>query len=583
MTKRERFILATLVLDTALHLGTGKGGEALDSPLRRTGDGQILLSGRAMGGSLRTLATRLAPRLGLAACVALSGEDRKPCGCPTCRLFGDLYPSEETAQRDGGAASYLWVQDAWGAERLPTHARDAVGLSRRTGVAARHVKFEYEVIPRGTRFALRLRLLMGEDETAEQLLVAALAEWEAGRGQLGGKVGRGLGRFHLEEVRWLAREIGDAQALVDYLAADEPWQASGAMAEQPDAWRATVLDGARKARVALPPDTTLPAAGGFVTVAFSLVPEGPFLVHDPLVATLAGFDHAPQVEVALRHDEQGVGSPLLPGSSLRGVWRARAERIARTMALQQWSTEEEFRGHCPACDPLARAGEPLTGCSQRLTEISEQEETPEAALCLACQLFGSTQRGSRLQVADGHWEAAPPDGTSWHAQDFLAIDRFTGGGRDGAKFDAAPLVQGSFRASLTLHEPRAWELGWLLLLLRDLAEGEMTVGFGAAKGYGRLRTQGFHWTVGFLTESDLSFMTIPVQGRASALYDLLEVASGTRWLPEGWLAQGQGWVDRLHEEIEGFTLTQAFGKDASFFGKGDSVFEPLTVIQGGDA
>ena len=89
--------------------------------------------------------------------------------------------------------------------------------------------------------------------------------------------------------------------------------------------------------------------------------------------------------------------------------------------------------------------------------------------------------------------------SDWQAQDFLAIDRFTGGGLHGAKFDAAPLVKARFNASLTLHDPLPWELGWLALLLRDLVDGQITIGFGAAKGYGRVQATHFNWEIGFIT------------------------------------------------------------------------------------
>jgi len=69
------------------------------------------------------------------------------------------------------------------------------------------------------------------------------------------------------------------------------------------------------------------------------------------------------------------------------------------------------------------------------------------------------------------------------ALDFLAIDRFTGGGRDTAKFDAVVLWKPKFRVRLFLENPEPWELGWLALVLRDLHDGLTTVGFGAAKRF----------------------------------------------------------------------------------------------------
>ena len=102
-------------------------------------------------------------------------------------------------------------------------------------------------------------------------------------------------------------------------------------------------------------------------------------------------------------------------------------------------------------------------------------------------------RGSRLVIEDAALQA----GTDpvFKVQDFLAIDRFTGGGRDGAKFDAVGLWRPAFTARLRLENPQAWELGWLALVLRDLAEGWLSVGFGRRQGLWpghRARLDGAH-------------------------------------------------------------------------------------------
>ena len=64
-------ITAQLKTTTALHVGSGRGNEVSDALLRRNGQGQIVIPGTAIAGVLRTLATRLAPRLGHPPCQAL--------------------------------------------------------------------------------------------------------------------------------------------------------------------------------------------------------------------------------------------------------------------------------------------------------------------------------------------------------------------------------------------------------------------------------------------------------------------------------------------------------------------------------
>jgi CRISPR/Cas system CSM-associated protein Csm3 (group 7 of RAMP superfamily) len=300
-------------------------------------------------------------------------------------------------------------------------------------------------------------------------------------------------------------------------------------------------------------------AGSFLKLNFTLTFDDFFLSHDPIAGLISGFDHAPLLEFM---DAPGkVGLPLLSGSSLRGVLRSHAEKIARTLATNHWveksaniaGARDNFLQNCPACDVLARKEDALASCDVRLT-LPDQKETPEEALCWSCRLFGSQRRGSRLWIRDAAVQADSLSGKDWKAQDFLAIDRFTGGGLHGAKFDAAPLSRLSFAGEIVLHDPADWELGWLSLLLRDLADGRLTVGFGKAKGYGRVKAKGVVWTVGYLHEEDgkqfglveTETVNAPLDGIYRASQHHAETGS---WLPAGWLERAQTWVDQFNQVI----------------------------------
>src|SRR3990172_6365390 len=81
-TKTYCAIFGPLTFETAAHVGVGRGNVGTDSPLRRNGRGELALPGTALGGALRSLATRLASRMELkgkrGVCLALmSGEERK--------------------------------------------------------------------------------------------------------------------------------------------------------------------------------------------------------------------------------------------------------------------------------------------------------------------------------------------------------------------------------------------------------------------------------------------------------------------------------------------------------------------------
>ncbi len=192
--------------------------------------------------------------------------------------------------------------------------------------------------------------------------------------------------------------------------------------------------------------------------------DSPFLVNDPSLKkpkkegeVSSDPGHQP------RRDHQGKA--VLPSQSLRGAIRAQAERIIRTLGGKACEL---------TCDP-----------------IYKQEEVEN--LCLACQLFGATGWQSPIHISDFTLQGEAP---SLH-QEFVAIDRFTGGGCEGLKFNAAPVYQPTFEGIWKIDWRRVepWGLGLLALLIRDMIEGDVTFGYGAAKGYGHCRAEVVNWSV----------------------------------------------------------------------------------------
>lgn len=578
-----RAITAKLTLRTALHVGTGKDTETADDLLRRDVRGRLLIPGTAIAGALRSIATRLAPRFdGEKPCQALTGEQsNEACQCLVCQLFGDVNPREDT---DKATATRVLVYDAVLDTSPPVQIRDGVGIDRVTGAAARRerIKFDYEVLPAGTTFKLRLEMdsRLANEEKTLPLLAAALAEWEQGRGAVGGRVGRGLGAFDLSDVQWIARDLAQPDMLVEFLRNGPPWDAT----DGDRTWLAANVEAARS--MITPYNDDLPVARSWALAELTLAATGPFLTHDLTQAGRSGFDHAP----VLATYEKGA-KPVLPGSSLRGVLRSQAERIARTLAtFKAWdagndaaSRKAQFLTTCPACNPLtAKTDDPVASCNSFFRTLPKKErdkfeqEGAEDKLCLACRLFGSTWNGSRLRVED-----APFVGEKVETKvlDFLAIDRFTGGGRDAAKFDALVLWKPKFRVRLFLENPQPWELGWLALVLRDLHDGLITVGFGAAKGFGQCRIEDKKLTFGFLTDEDFPLLANNSQDQAvqqavAARQRLLQAPRGASGVfqtlaydqatLDDWMALAEGWVRAFNEQVAGHRRNFDLKKDSYF-------------------
>ena len=574
---KYRIITGTLEARTAVHVGSGQGNELADSLLRRDTEGNVLIPGTAIAGALRAMLTRLAPRLGHALCVELlppkkhEARKQKGCDCAVCRLFGDVEPSDEAGgegEKSTSAASRLLVFNACPSEGTVAQAlvRDGVGIDRASGTAARATgaKFDMETLPAGAKLTLRMELREpdpGEQAEDERLLAVALAEWQAGRAHLGGDVARGLGAFKLKDLQYGERDLDDEDGLMAFLRAPEPWE----NVEEDKDWLQKRVNGATRDIVAwedLAADVAaLPITQGWAEWTFTLQAEGPFLTNDATASGISGFDHAPFLETVVDWTQ-----PVLPGSSLRGVLRSHAERIARTLVTHQAMARDDAKGyflnHCPACDPLrvGKADAKLESCDSLLrhkAKVSENKEVEQEQLCLACRLFGSTRRGSHLIVEDAPYAGDKPP--VYKILDFLAIDRFTGGGAEGFKFDALALWKPTFAARVRLEDPQDWELGWLTLVLRDLAEGWLRVGFGAAKGFGQV----------IISKGTLRRATLDAARAKSGQPSLFVVDE--RPLLDWDLASA--WVEAFNEKVRGFERQADLNLPAdSYFGVVDDSY-----------
>jgi CRISPR/Cas system CSM-associated protein Csm3 (group 7 of RAMP superfamily) len=426
------------------------------------------------------------------------------------RVFG----SEDTQQPDesqqpnlrGGRAEF-WDAPARDDLQLPadpipywcdtrlTGVASAVAIERQRRTAAAKKLLHYEFVPPGVSFDVSIT---GQDLSPKDvgLLLFALEGVrpdEPDAVTFGAEAVNGFGRcaWELPVVTRITPDPGEIQS---WLGAGHVGY-GGLPPVTPEVW--AEIDKAKAAIVAgREPRSVL-------ELGLRLRFQGPFLVNDPSRtndpartkkktdpgkandAEPKKPDHAPLLD--------GKGGPLLPARSLRGALRSQAERILRTIHPHR----------LVACRP--------TSTREACKSISHKSE--KTSLCLACQVFGAPGWAAPVELS-AFTQTTTAKLTEFR-QEFVAIDRFTGGGARHLKFDAAsfyrPVLEGRLVIDLARLGP--WALGLLVVTLRDLMEGDIALGFGQAKGYGAVQVDirrfsarnvaGIAWLVDLLAKAGL--------------------------------------------------------------------------------
>lgn len=439
-------VRGTLILDTPTCLGKGDADSPTDLPLLRDSiSDRALLTGSSIAGALRNY-LRECDR-------GYNVRDRR--NDPTTKLFGDLFAYEdekELPERDKqerkrkDTQSPLIINDALSTDTIKAELRDGVKINSVTRTAQDKAKYDLELLEAGTQFPLCFELLIEKDSDEPALINAlalALHGLESSNGSksgaisIGGKKRRGFGSCHVKN--WQA------------------WQFD--LTKDAGRWAWLTLDH-WSTELSATPKSQKSIAKALVEAGFNLAKQQEdnrdrFFIHakfklaSPLLirSGQASASRAPDV-VHLKSRRDGEDKPVLSGTSLAGVLRHRAERIVNTLGKAPNLINEIF-------------GPDFTN-----------DQNKEA-------------KASRLIVHESVVE-----NTTDLIQNRIAIDRFTGGAYHGALFNEQPIFgsdKTSLNLELELRQPKDYEIGLLLLLLKDLWTSDLPVGGASSIGRGRLQ------------------------------------------------------------------------------------------------
>ena len=216
--KNKYFIEGELIVLTALHIGSGKE-EAEHDALFMSEDGNYYIPGSSFRGYMRTKLERflldknnfkfkdkntqdtlnMADVLLLFGYTNLFAEDKNVNEIEN-RLEEKLRFKKEERKNFSSMAGRIHIEDMPIISEVHSVRRDGIKISRDTGATEAGAKFDYDIIPAGSKFKFSIEL---ENIEAYQLdLIALVLKDIYDEGDLfGGKLSRGIGRCKLEKLK----------------------------------------------------------------------------------------------------------------------------------------------------------------------------------------------------------------------------------------------------------------------------------------------------------------------------------------------------------------------------------------------
>ncbi|RLP10056.1 RAMP superfamily CRISPR-associated protein [Propionibacterium australiense] len=459
---KRTYVRVTLQLESSWRIGAwDSSGADTVSTLTAPG-GAPVVPGSSIAGSLRH---------------AVAKELRE-------QLFGPELSTESTGNNKTKlSASPWWVLGTVvrGAE-ITQRQRNRIDRTRGSASERALYRVEEVVPPENTKTEV-LVYLRREHEPGEQVIEPLLEALRAWRPRVGGGASIGMGRARITELVHRTLDLddpGDLMALVSATGGGPDGQDDErpAPAKRADA----LLQGAESVSIESGNRTMPPYLDHVIkALLHQRSDQGhgdqPFLTAELAVDFLA----VPDVQADRIH-----------GSSWKGLLRSRVEYIGRSLGhVVCGAGRDETGGDGPETDTRHRevgtqgadGGDPDTG----------DEQWTGCGHCAVCRFFGSTERPGVVAFADSPFEFTGSGQHEVRTRQRIAIDRFTGGVRDGALWPQLYLQDVRLRlvvdvnplaAALSPSPGDEWVGQALLHSLRDLDDGLIGVGPEGAAGYG---------------------------------------------------------------------------------------------------
>ncbi len=320
--------------------------------------------------------------------------------------------------------SILCCSDLLPEEIKGISVREGVSISREKGMAISGGKFDFEIAERKTQFKLKLKAFYSKEneEFIKKVFETTKDEMEHEKVRVGAKTQNGLGKIKLFAPKLYEYKFSEKLDVIKYFK-DEPTDTFYPKGKFEVKRKEFVIDAYFDIKTSL------------ISRAYSTDPKEPDATH---IKSLDDF--------------------IMPGTGLKGAVSSRAEKILRTKTNDK---------------KAIKLYEDLFGFVKRKNELKSPDD-PAA-------------KKSRVRIEEC---VLDNNKLSAEQQNRIKIDRFTGGTISAALFDSMPLFRKDksspekiVKIKMSIQDPKDFEVGLLLLVLKDLWTGDLPI--GGEKNVGR--------------------------------------------------------------------------------------------------
>lgn len=172
-------------------------------------------------------------------------------------------------------------------------------------------------------------------------------------------------------------------------------------------------------------------------------------------------------------------SPIIPGSSLKGVIRSYSESILKGLGKEVCLFGNGY------------------DCGKEMDKKIQNSYDVYKKACYACRMFGNMKMASVVRTED-FFPYRPEDSEeskinavkntekNISLRTGIKINRYTGSVDKGALYETEALTGGKFYGVITLKNPEIWQVLIFMKTLMDINDGFKKIGGQKSRGYGKV-------------------------------------------------------------------------------------------------